>query len=118
MKLLIAGSRDFNNFPLLEENVKFFTKNFDNSEIEIVSGNAKGADKLGEQYAKKYNIKIKLFPADWNKFKKSAGMIRNREMGDYATHAILFWDGKSPGTKAMAQILKEKNIPHKIIPII
>jgi hypothetical protein len=42
-----------------------------------------------------------MFPADWNKFGKSAGHVRNQAMADYADILLAFWDGKSTGTKSM-----------------
>lgn len=84
-------------------------------DIEVVSGTAKGADLLGEQYAKEKGYTIKRFPADWDTHGKKAGYIRNVQMAGYATHCVVFWDGKSSGTKMMVDICKQKNIPHKIV---
>ena len=72
---------------------------------EIVSGGATGIDSLGEKYAKKNNIPVQLFPADWRKG-KWAGMERNKQMAQYANFLIAVWDGKSPGTLNM---IKEAN---------
>jgi hypothetical protein len=78
------------------------------SSITIISGKCKkGADKLGEKFAAKYNLKLKEMPADWDTYKYAAGPIRNEEMARYAkkngSRAILFafWDGKSKGTLNM-----------------
>jgi len=64
-----------------------------------------GVDWLGENWARKYKIPIKEFPAQWFKFNKRAGPQRNHEMGEYcAKHKgilILIWDGKSKGSKNM-----------------
>jgi len=77
----------------------------DDSDIEIVSGRANGADRLGELFAKDYNLKIKYFPADWDLYGKSAGYRRNGDMAKYAAEdngvLVAFWDGKSKGTKHM-----------------
>ena len=81
---------------------------------EIVSGGAKGADKLGEQYAMDYGLKTKMFHADWSKGKQ-AGPIRNAAMADYADALIAFWDGKSRGTANMIQNAKNKGLIIKIV---
>ena len=102
MKVIIAGSRNFNDYQFLE-------KEIDKLDIEIdtiVSGCAKGADTLGIQYAVEHEIPIKCFPAEWDKYGKSAGFIRNKEMGDYADYLIAFWDGQSRGTKHMIDYMK------------
>lgn len=109
MRLLIAGSRNFVNYELLYKELKPIK-----DITEIISGGARGADKLGECYANLNNIPIKLFPANWN-LGKQAGYLRNVDMGEYCDCAIIFWNGKSRGTKHMIDILQQKNKPYKIV---
>ena len=79
-----------------------------------VCGKAKGADTLGEKFALKYGINIKYFPADWNKYGKSAGYKRNVEMAEYAKEdngiLVAFWDRKSKGTKHMIETAKHAGL--------
>jgi len=113
MKIIIAGSRYFNDYNLLKKKCdKFFTKDL---YFEIVSGMAKGADLLGEKYATENNYPITKFPADWDKYGKSAGYKRNSQMADYADGLIAFWDGKSKGTKSMIDLAKNKGIEIRIV---
>ena len=77
---------------------------------EIVSGCARGADTLGKKYANDHNIPVKKFPAEWNKYGRSAGYIRNTEMADYADILVAFWDGKSLGTKHMIDTATKKGL--------
>lgn len=86
-----------------------------NPASEIVSGCAKGADTLGESYAESRKIKVKLFPADWGTHGKRAGYMRNEQMVTYATHAVFFWDSKSPGTRHAIKIFAETNKPYRIV---
>jgi len=104
MKVIIAGGREFNNYELLKSSCDRIL--IRQSNIEIVSGKALGADKLGEDYAKEKGYKIKEFPADWIKYKKGAGPIRNKQMAEYADGLIAFWDGQSKGTKNMKSIIE------------
>jgi len=113
MKVIIAGSRDFDDYNLLYKNCNNILSN--QKEIEIVSGRARGADKLGEKYAKEKSLKLKLFPANWEKYGKKAGYLRNEEMAGYAKFLIVFWDGVSKGTKNMINIAKEKGLEIRII---
>jgi hypothetical protein len=108
MKVIIAGSRKFNNYDELCCTCDFLLQN--KNEIEIVSGTANGADKLGEVYAKERKYKITRFPADWNKHGKSAGVIRNKEMAEYSDALIAFWDGKSRGTKHMIDLARSMDL--------
>lgn len=112
IKVIIAGTRDFNDYDFLKKNVDYFLQgiNPNSEEIEIVSGNARGADKLGERYAKERNLPVKLFPANWDKYGKRAGYLRNQEMADYADVLIAFWDEKSKGTKHMIDIAKKQDL--------
>lgn len=71
MKVIIAGGRTFNDYDLLYQNCDKVLRI--KNEIEIVSGTANGADKLGERYAKEKGYPIKQFPANWDKYGKSKG---------------------------------------------
>ncbi len=83
-------------------------KRYDN--VRIISGHAKGADTLAERYAAEKGIQMQAFPAEWNKYGKAAGPIRNRTMLEYAEEetpvVAAFWDGKSRGTENMLKLAK------------
>lgn len=109
-KILICGSRSIIDYqrcaPMIDEILRNLT-NFDPVFSEIISGGAKGADTIGEQYARNNNIKLKIFPADWS-IGKQAGFIRNCQMADYIVSdpdyipiVIALWDGISKGTEHM-----------------
>ena len=103
MKIIIAGSRTFNDYKKLYEVCNHILQ--DQIDIEIVSGAYyKGADKLGEQYAKERGFKITQFPADWKRFGRAAGPKRNEQMANDADALIAFWDGNSKGTKHMIEV--------------
>ena len=96
-KWIVAGSRTFQNYPFLCKELDKIKEQID----EIVCGEARGADTLGRTYAYDNDILIKSYPADWERYGKSAGFVRNEEMATYADKAIIFWDGKSVGSKDM-----------------
>lgn len=108
MKVIIAGGRYFEDYTELCQYCDKVLQNQIN--IEIVSGGARGADTLGEKYAKERNYRLKLFPAAWSKFGRSAGVIRNAEMAKYATILIAFWDGKSRGTRSMINLAEKEGL--------
>jgi hypothetical protein len=78
--------------------------------IYILSGKARGADLLGERYAKENLLEVLEFPADWETFGKRAGFKRNEEMANEAHALIAFWDGESHGTKHMIDIATKKGL--------
>jgi glycerophosphoryl diester phosphodiesterase len=107
-RVIIAGGRDFDDFRFLCK--KCMAKLQNKADVTIVSGTANGADKLGEKFANFMGYEIKQFPANWDEFGKRAGYLRNKEMAEYADALIVFWDGKSKGTKHMIDLAKEKNL--------
>lgn len=109
MKTIIAGSRDINKPEILATAI---LNALDNglSITEVVSGGARGVDTLGEHWAALAAVPIKRFPAEWDKYGRSAGIIRNTEMAKYANALIAVWDGKSRGTKHMIDYAKLKNL--------
>lgn len=104
MRLIVAGGRDFKGYKLLKETLDNFQQEYGKI-TEVVSGGARGSDKLGEQYANENKIPIKRFVPDWEGLGKKAGHVRNRQIGDYAKEhngmLVAFWDKQSKGTKGM-----------------
>ncbi len=69
---------------------------------------------LGEKYAAENGFKIERYPAEWDKYGKMAGPIRNEKMAKSADYVICFWDGQSKGTKSMIEYARECGKPFKI----
>lgn len=115
MNVIIAGSREFNDYTMLE-NISYgilMANNAIKDEITILTGGARGADTLGEKFAKEYGYKSVVIEADWDKWGKRAGYLRNLDMadwGDCADLLIVFWDGKSKGARHMIEIAKNRDI--------
>jgi len=110
VSIMVAGGRDFNDYEYLKQTLLSVTNKILDG-TEIVSGTAKGADSLGERFANEYSLDIKRFPADWDKYGKSAGYIRNKQMAEYADGCVIFWDGKSKGTNHMINLASEFGLP-------
>jgi len=109
MKIAIIGSRSFTDYELFEAKCNTILSN--SKSITIISGGAKGTDRLAQKYAIEKNIPILVYKANWELHGKSAGMKRNVLMLNDCTHVIAFWDGNSPGTLHMisqARINKKK----------
>ena len=108
IRIIIAGGRDCPVNVTNRVRVGRIIANLNHDDIELVSGTARGADQI--PYMFKDQFPIKEFPANWDKFGKSAGYKRNTQMAEYATHLIAFWDGQSKGTKHMIDIAKRLNL--------
>ena len=114
MRLAIIGSRTFNDYALLANTIfsslcplDFIT--------EIISGGAKGADSLGADFAENNDIPLKVFPAEWNKYGKSAGFIRNQIIVNTCDMVLAFWDGESRGTADTIAKAKKAKKPTFIV---
>lgn len=103
MRVIIAGGRDYDDWSDGEGYIEEF-RNQISSKMSVVCGMAKGADTLGLRYAKENELVVYKFPANWDKYGKSAGYVRNKEMAEHADALLAFWDGKSKGTKNMIDI--------------
>ena len=120
MKLIIAGGRDFKDYEYLKDKVNHLTSRIKITEIvngcqvSEEQGDKFGADYLAQRYAIENNIPIAPFPADWDKYGKPAGPIRNTEMAKYADICIVFWDGRSRGSSDMIDKAKKYNVPVKV----
>ena len=115
-KVIIAGSRGFSDYKLLKEKCnEFLREKKKTHNIIIVSGGARGADKLGEKYAQDWDYDLEIYPANWNKYGKSAGFKRNEQMAEVADGLIAFWNGESKGTKHMIDIANEKGLDVRIV---
>lgn len=124
MKLVIFGSRKFNDYEFLKQKVEETLLLSNITPTLVISGTCKGADLLGEKWAKENNILIEKFPAKWDDIKAEkaliktnqygklynarAGFDRNREMAELADFGIGFTVGHSPGTNHMAEQLRLK----------
>lgn len=121
LRIIVAGSRDFNDYQLLSDTLMQYLNSieYNPTQIKFVSGAARGADTLGEQFAYTYGYEVKRFPADWDNLGKRAGYVRNAIMAEYASEKtgvlFAFWDGKSKGTKHMIDLAKKHNLEVHVI---
>jgi hypothetical protein len=115
-KIIVAGTRTFTKYNTLEKVLDYCIKehetvNPQDTIHEIVSGHARGVDKLGEEYARVRKYGIKIFHADWNTYQKAAGPIRNAKMAEYGDILVAFWDMRSKGTLNMIQQMNNLDKP-------
>jgi hypothetical protein len=105
--ILICGSREYQHL----ERVRKYIRNL-NKDIQIVVGDAVGVDQTAAKEALKFTDSwVKVFPADWKRYGRRAGMVRNLEMLDQRPKLVIaFWDGESPGTRFMINTALKRNI--------
>lgn len=105
MRTIIAGSRTFTDKQLMWAELaklKWLV-------TSIISGCASGADSLTIEYGQEFSIPIERFPADWSKG-RGAGFIRNNQMALAGEALVVFWNGKSSGTRHMLEAARKAGI--------
>lgn len=106
MRVIIAGSRSCIDpahvFWAVEESG--FTPSV------VLSGTARGADQCGEVWAECVGVPVEKYPAEWNRYGKQAGFLRNEQMANNADALIALWDGVSPGTRHMINTAYHKEL--------
>lgn len=94
MKLAVVGSRDFSNKRLMDEALQKFMP-----VSQVISGGARGADRMAEQWARHNGIvDVRVFYPDHKKYKHPYHH-RNRLIAEACEHLVAFWNGHSTGTK-------------------
>jgi len=112
MKVLVCGDRHWKNEKIIERELKKLPP-----DTTIIHGAAKGADNIAGNTALRLGLRVEAFPAEWKKYGRSAGPIRNRKMLDQNPDLVLAFHedlSSSKGTKHMVQIAREKGVPVKL----
>ncbi len=113
MRVIIAGSRTITDVKIVYRAIKdsgFHIR-------EVIAGGAKGPDRIAEQYAATKGLPCRVFKADWGRYGKMGGIIRNEQMAQVADALIAVWDGQSLGTQHMireAQRVELKVYVHQV----
>jgi len=115
MRILVCGDRNFTDYELLCD----VLQDYNSDKTVIIEGGASGADSLARQWAIERYIDFKEYPADWEKYGKAAGPIRNKQMLDEGKPelVITFLAKDSKGTKNMIEQATKANVPVKMINI-
>lgn len=131
MRVIVAGSRDVTDYTLVCDAVEQGQKKLKIKIKEVVSGGARGVDKLGEKWAEENGVNSTVFEANWNNIKgenvflkkkinpytkreefynANAGFERNQKMAEYADCLIAVNLG-TPGTEDMIKRMKKLGKP-------
>lgn len=132
LKVIIAGSRNFNDYEFLKTKCDKILERYNKDNVFVMVGCAKGVDTMAFNYCLERGYEVEVHRANWGDFYKKpsheigttkygdqywklAGLMRNQEMVDKADALIAFWYEKSNGTKDVIERAKRKNIPVRII---
>lgn len=105
MRVIVCGGRDYTDRDTIQRVLRHL-----NPAARIVLGGARGADETAERVALELGFSIKRYPAEWDRYGRGAGPIRNQKMlGDGADLVIAFPGGR--GTAHMVRIAREAGVP-------
>ena len=108
MRLIIAGSRDIVDYHVMRECWQQYT--YRDSVTEIISGGARGVDRMAIRLANDLNLPVTIMAPDWVKQPRRAGFIRNAEMAEYGHSVLAIWDHQSRGTKHMIDVADNQGL--------
>tara|TARA_Y100000296_G_C5133012_1_gene236612 strand:+ start:565 stop:915 length:351 start_codon:yes stop_codon:yes gene_type:complete len=115
MRILIAGGRNFTDKQFMYEYLEKYLEDV----TVVISGTAKGADRLGEKWAKDHGIAVERYPAQWSRYGRAAGPIRNQQMLDKGRPDLVIVFKGGSGSKHMATIAKKSGVktlrPRKVL---
>lgn len=92
MRVIICGGRDYE--PNLDDYTLLNRLHMKHRFTEVVTGGARGADAAGERWAREWEVPLRVFPADWKAYGRSAGPKRNQTMAENADAIVIFPGGK------------------------
>lgn len=108
-RVAIVGSREFPNLDQVREYVRTLPP-----DTIVISGGARGVDRTVEYEARRIGLEVEIWPANWNRYGKRAGFLRNQDIVNSADELIAFWDGQSRGTLHSVELARERGIPVRI----
>lgn len=130
-RLIVAGSREWEDVVRLELVIRAQVdewirhEGLDRADLTIVHGDCPtGADRMADQWARRAMVRVERFPADWDRFGRGAGPVRNKAMAKAGADAAIVFvlDGpdaqgrpRSRGTHGLVGLLKEHGIPVDVV---
>jgi hypothetical protein len=110
-RIAFVGSRDWND----DRSINNRLHDYDPATDVIVSGAARGADRAAARLARVMGFKVVEYPADWDRFGKRAGFLRNQAIVDNCDKVVAFWDGESRGTADTIERARKAGKPVTIV---
>lgn len=107
MRILVCGGRDFDDYNILSQHLNQYIS----SGLTLIHGAARGADSLAERWAKDNADNIEAYPADWDKYGKRAGYIRNVQMLNEGKPDLVIAFPGGKGTQMMINLAEAAGIP-------
>lgn len=109
--LLVCGSRDWTD----EAAIVNALARYADRPVTVIHGGARGADRMAGNIARRYGFDVKTYPADWDRYGKRAGILRNLQMLDQEPAVVLaFCKDGSRGTQHTINEARRRGIPVEV----
>lgn len=108
MKVLVCGGRDYSNS--FEMNAVLYKIHIERNITQIISGSARGADTMAIGWALLWNVDFEEFPANWDRYGRSAGPKRNLQMLEEGTPDLVVAFEGGNGTQNMIKQAKNHGV--------
>lgn len=125
MRVLVCGGRDFDDFSFvhkyLEDRLLEYYVHTPEGlghwswDLVIIQGGAKGADRLADKWAQLNYVKVEEYPADWERYGKKAGYLRNKQMLEEGKPDLVIAFPGGRGTDMMIRLAKDAGVPVEIV---
>lgn len=117
MRVLVCGDRNWTDQELVDCTLDMMHAS--KPIALIIEGEAQGADKMGRNWAERHDVPFRAFPAQWDRYGRAAGPIRNQQQLNegHPDLVVAFHDdlAHSKGTRHMVKIAQRANVPVRII---
>lgn len=120
IRVLITGSRAWENPEPIRKVLKRLVANYGIARILVIEGGAAGVDYHSKMICEELGIHCLEMKARWNMYNRAAGPIRNEMMLSLDPHIVVafHWDLEdSKGTKQCYESAKKKGIKAVLIKV-
>lgn len=107
-KVLVCGGRDYANRSAVFAELNAL------SPVRIIQGGAAGADRLAMEWAALNEVACLTVPAQWKKYGRRAGPIRNRHMLHEKPNLVLAFPG-GRGTRNMLWLARNEGLAVRVV---
>lgn len=110
MRILVCGGRNFDNSKLFFDTMMEHVGQCMPEHITIIEGGARGADRMAQSFAKHNGCQLETYKANWDKYGKGAGYIRNKQMAVEGKPDLVIAFPGGKGTSSMIDIAIQQGI--------
>ncbi len=109
-RVCVSGSRDYEHLANVDRVLLALPRG-----IVVVHGGAEGVDRRADEVARRVGVEVEVWKADWERYGRRAGPLRNRQMVASCDFLLAFWNGVSRGTASAIQAAVDEDVPFEIV---